>query len=39
MLVSDILEKVKSVAGSNAKKEILQEHAGNEILKKALKLY
>ena len=37
MLVSDILEKVKSVAGSNAKKEILQEHAGNEILKKALK--
>ena len=37
MLVSDILEKIKGVAGSNAKKSILQDHSDNEILKKALK--
>ena len=37
MLVSDILEQVKSVPGSNAKKEILQSHAENNVLKKALK--
>ncbi len=37
MLVSDILEQIKNVPGSNAKKEILQAHAENDSLKKALK--
>ena len=36
MLVSDILEQIKNVPGSNAKKEILQAHAENDSLKKAL---
>ncbi len=37
MRVSEILSEIKSVAGSNAKKEILERHSDNETLKLALK--
>ena len=37
MLVTEILEEIKSTAGSNAKKALLQEHSDNELLKRVLK--
>tara|TARA_B100000941_G_C28500706_1_gene553991 strand:+ start:378 stop:1610 length:1233 start_codon:yes stop_codon:yes gene_type:complete len=37
MLVSDILKKVKTTSGSNAKKTILEDNKDNENLKKILK--
>jgi len=36
MRVTDILEEIKSTAGSNAKKDILHSHSQNELLKKIL---
>ena len=36
MLVSDILQAVKDVSGSNAKKQILQEHSDNKLLQRVL---
>ncbi len=38
MLVSEVLSKIKSTSGSNAKKAIMEEHKNNEILKRALNL-
>jgi DNA ligase-1 len=37
MRVTEILKKVKTTAGSNAKKDILQEHSENETLKSVLR--
>ena len=37
MRVSEILSEIKSVAGSNAKKAILESHSDNETLKRALR--
>ena len=37
MRICEILDKVKNEAGTNAKKEILQEHFDNDLLKKVLK--
>ena len=37
MEVAQILESIKSVPGSIAKKSILESHSGNEILKKVLR--
>ena len=38
MLVSEILTTVKNTTGSNAKRDILQAHSGNQVLKQALNL-
>ena len=37
MLVSEILQSIKDTPGSNAKKQILQGHSNNELLKRVLK--
>ena len=37
MLVSDILQAVKDIPGSNAKKQILQEHSDNRLLQRVLR--
>ena len=36
LTVSEILDQIKSTPGSNAKKQILEDHAANELLKKVL---
>ena len=38
MLVSEVLERVQSESGSNAKMEILREHSNNPILVRALRM-
>ena len=38
MLVADILKQIKETSGSNAKKEILEAHSDNEVLKTVLKM-
>lgn len=35
--VTDVLEEIKSIRGSNAKKELLESHSENEVLKKVLR--
>ena len=37
MRVTDILEKIKNTPGSNAKKALLEEHRGNQLLKSVLR--
>ena len=37
MKISEILSKIKSIPGSNAKKAMLEEHRDNDILKKVLR--
>ena len=38
MLVSEILKEIKSIAGNNAKKEVLHLNEGNELLKKSVEV-
>ena len=38
MLVADILKQIKETSGSNAKKQILESHSSNEVLKTVLKM-